>query len=66
MILKDASAAFQFKIGQLYATARVSLNETGGGEGVEVLQNEPFDGVPLLHGQFNSGQYTRKIYHFAS
>ncbi|KAK6014486.1 phosphatidylinositol transfer protein [Ostertagia ostertagi] len=40
--------------------------ETGGGEGVEVLKNEPFDGVPLLNGQFCKGQYTHKIYHLQS
>ena len=43
-----------------------SLNETGGGEGVEVLNNEPYENIPLLNGQFNKGQYTKKIYHLAS
>lgn len=44
-------------MGQLYAVAEASKNETGGGEGVEVLVNEPYqkDG--------ESGQYTHKIYH---
>ncbi|KAJ2081056.1 hypothetical protein H4R24_002627 [Coemansia sp. RSA 988] len=39
----------------------MSLNETGGGEGVEVLKNEPYDDEE--HGK---GQYTYKIYHLAS
>ena len=26
----------------------MSKNETGGGEGIEVLKNEPFDNFPLL------------------
>lgn len=28
--------------------AEVSKNETGGGEGIEVLKNEPFKDFPLL------------------
>ena len=57
---------------QLYSVAIVSKNETGGGEGIEVLKNEPFtskDGVqpkyPLLHGRYTDGQFTHKIYHLA-
>ncbi|OAF66688.1 Cytoplasmic phosphatidylinositol transfer protein 1 [Intoshia linei] len=64
--------ADEYKIGQLYSVADASSNETGGGEGVEVLVNEPFsqtEGVqphePLLAGHEN-GQYTKKIYHVAS
>ena len=26
----------------------MSKNETGGGEGIEILKNEPFDNFPLL------------------
>lgn len=33
---------------QLFSVAEVSKNETGGGEGIEVLKNEPFDNFPLL------------------
>lgn len=33
---------------QLYSVAEVSKNETGGGEGIEVLKNEPFENFPLL------------------
>lgn len=43
--------------------AEASKNETGGGEGVEVVVNQPFDNFPLLGGQFSKGQYTKKIYH---
>ena len=55
-----------FKVAQLYSVAEASKNETGGGEGVEVLRNEPYDNVPLLNGKFTKGQYTHKIYHLAS
>jgi len=56
----------EYQVAQLYAVAEASKNETGGGEGVEVLKNEPYDDVPLLNGKFNKGQYTYKIYHLAS
>lgn len=46
--------------------AEVSKNETGGGEGIEVLKNEPFNDHALLNGKYSSGQYTYKIYHLAS
>lgn len=52
--------------------AEASKNETGGGEGIEVLRNEPFsktEGLqpkdPLLDGSFTDGQFTHKIYHLA-
>ena len=47
----------------MYSVAEASKNNTGSGEGVEVVKNEPFSDVPLLGGKFNSGQYTYKIYH---
>ena len=56
----------EYQIGQLYSVAEASKNETGGGEGVEVIKNEPFHDLPLLNGQFTSGQYTYKKYHLAS
>jgi Phosphatidylinositol transfer protein len=64
----------QYQVAQLYAVAQASKNETGGGEGIEVLKNEPFSategvqpkyGGPLLKGQFTEGQFTHKIYHLA-
>jgi len=56
----------EYQVGQLFSVAEASKNETGGGEGVEVIKNEPFDGVPLLGGRYTKGQYTYKIYHLAS
>ncbi|KAF1761399.1 hypothetical protein GCK72_009655 [Caenorhabditis remanei] len=56
----------EYQVGQLWSVAEASKAETGGGEGVEVLKNEPFDNVPLLNGQFTKGQYTHKIYHLQS
>ncbi|KAJ6633223.1 Phosphatidylinositol transfer protein alpha isoform [Pseudolycoriella hygida] len=56
----------EYQVAQLYSVAEASKNETGGGEGIEVLKNEPFDKYPLLGGKYSSGQYTYKIYHLAS
>jgi len=56
----------EYQVAQLYSVAEASKNETGGGEGVEVLKNEPYENVPLLNGKFTKGQYTKKIYHLAS
>ncbi|KAI4792786.1 hypothetical protein KUCAC02_033150, partial [Chaenocephalus aceratus] len=47
----------EYQVGQLYAVAEASKNETGGGEGVEVIDNEPYE----KDGE--KGQYTHKIYH---
>ena len=44
----------------LYSVAQASKNETGGGEGVEVLVNEARE-----HDKYGKGQYTHKIYHLA-
>ena len=49
----------EYQVGQLYAVVEASKAETGGGDGVEVLKNEPFTDHP----EFGSGQYTHKIYH---
>jgi len=37
----------EYQVAQLYSVAEASKHETGGGEGVEVLKNEPYDNVPL-------------------
>ncbi|XP_059186560.1 phosphatidylinositol transfer protein alpha isoform-like [Centropristis striata] len=50
----------EYQVGQLYAVAEASKNETGGGEGVEVLVNEPYE----ENGE--KGQYTHKIYYLQS
>ncbi|XP_077302137.1 phosphatidylinositol transfer protein vib [Arctopsyche grandis] len=56
----------EYQVGQLWAVAEASKNETGGGEGIEVIKNEPFKDFPLLGGKYSSGQYTYKIYHLSS
>jgi len=56
----------EYQVAQLYSVAEASKNETGGGEGVEVLENKPYEDIPLLNGKFTKGQYTYKIYHLAS
>ena len=56
----------EYQIGQLWSVAEASKHETGGGEGVEVLKNEPFENEPLFGGKYTSGQFTHKIYHFQS
>ncbi|XP_028826924.1 phosphatidylinositol transfer protein beta isoform isoform X3 [Denticeps clupeoides] len=50
----------EYQVGQLYSVAEASKNETGGGEGIEVLTNEPYE----KDGE--KGQYTHKIYHLKS
>lgn len=55
----------EYQVAQLYCVAESSKQNTDGQEGVEVVKNEPFENFPLLEG-FSSGQYTYKIYHFAS
>lgn len=50
----------EYQVGQLYAVAEASKSETGGGEGVEVVCNEPYE----KDGE--KGQYTHKIYHLKS
>ncbi|KAM9853545.1 phosphatidylinositol transfer protein alpha isoform-like [Aulostomus maculatus] len=50
----------EYQVGQLYSVAVASKNETGGGEGVEVLINESYD----KDGE--KGQYTSKVYHLSS
>lgn len=47
----------EYKIAQLYSTARVSMNETGGGDGVEIVENKPYE----KDGEI--GQHTIKVYH---
>ncbi|XP_014681978.1 PREDICTED: phosphatidylinositol transfer protein alpha isoform-like isoform X2 [Priapulus caudatus] len=53
----------EYQVAQLWSVAEASKNETGGGEGIEVLKNEPFEGIPFYGGKYTSGQYTHKIYH---
>ncbi|CAB3980702.1 phosphatidylinositol transfer alpha isoform-like [Paramuricea clavata] len=50
----------EYQIGQLYAVAEASKNETGGGDGIEVVTNEPQE-----HEEFGKCQYTYKIIHLS-
>ncbi|CEP10688.1 hypothetical protein [Parasitella parasitica] len=50
----------EYQVAQLYATAQSSKENTGGGEGVEVIKNEPYE-----KGE-EKGQYTYKIFRLAS
>jgi len=62
----------EYQVAQLYSVAEASKNETGGGEGIEVKVNDPFDEkaypptTPLLDGSYTTGQFTHKIYHLQS
>ncbi|EPB86621.1 hypothetical protein HMPREF1544_06597 [Mucor circinelloides 1006PhL] len=50
----------EYQVAQLYATALASKENTGGGEGVEVIKNEPYEK------ENEKGQYTYKIFRLAS
>ena len=52
----------EYQVAQNWSVNEQSRRETGGGEGVEILKNEPFTDIPFLGGKYNSGQYTYKIY----
>lgn len=64
--IADFTLYLQYQIGQLFGVIETSKKETGGGEGVEVQKNEPFEDVSFLDGQYTKGQYTKKIYHLES
>lgn len=67
----------EYQVAQLYSVAEASKNETGGGEGIEVVHNCKFDTddesqqafmkprPELLKGkkEYRTGQFTQKIYH---
>jgi hypothetical protein len=50
----------EYQVAQLYAVVEASKEETGAGEGVEVVKNEPYEN------EKGKGQYTLKIYHLSS
>lgn len=52
----------EYQVAQLWSVAKASKDNTGGGEGIEVLKNEPFTGKTDLFKDFCNGQYTHKIY----
>ena len=51
----------QYHIGNLFMVAMRTREESGNGEGLEILKNEPYSD---WHGE--SGQFTHKIFHFKS
>jgi len=50
----------EYQIAQLYMISKISRQQTGQGEGIEVLVNEPFDD------ENGKGQYTHKVIHLGS
>eukprot|EP00123_Amoebidium_parasiticum_P019455 comp25787_c0_seq1/m.47036 comp25787_c0_seq1/g.47036 ORF comp25787_c0_seq1/g.47036 comp25787_c0_seq1/m.47036 type:complete len:269 (-) comp25787_c0_seq1:44-850(-) len=50
----------EYQIGQLYGVAEASKNNTGGGDGIEVQKNEPFEN------EKGKGQYTYKLYYLTN
>ena len=50
----------EYQVAQLFSVAEASKQETGGGEGIEILENRPYE----KDGE--KGQYTEKIYHLES
>lgn len=56
----------EYQIAQLWSVAESSKENTGGGEGIEVLINEPFTNKTDLFKDFTDGQYTHKIYRLQS
>lgn len=56
----------EYQVAQLWSVAQASKENTGGGEGIEVLKNEPFENKKDLFQNYTSGQYTHKIYKLQS
>lgn len=50
----------EYQIAQLYMVAKISKQQTGHGEGIEIIENKPFDD------ENGKGQYTHKILHIGS
>ncbi|XP_035709976.1 phosphatidylinositol transfer protein alpha isoform-like [Folsomia candida] len=54
----------EYRRGQVYSVAETAKRETGGGDGIEIITNEPFEEVALPSGVIlGAGQYTLKKYH---
>lgn len=64
----------EYKIAQVYMIAKMSKEHTGNGEGVEIIENRPYDEDEEANGtadgagmgESKKGQYTHKIYHIGS
>lgn len=52
----------EYQVAQLWSVAKASKENTGGGEGILVLKNEPFSDKTDLFQNYTSGQFTHKIY----
>jgi len=50
----------EYQIAQLYMVSKISTQQTGNGEGIQILENKPFDD------ENGKGQYTHKILHIGS
>ncbi|KAF7627355.1 Phosphatidylinositol transfer protein alpha isoform [Meloidogyne graminicola] len=59
-------SAEEFRIGRAFSYMEVARKQTQKGEGVEIVQDEPFDNIPLCNGRYTEGQFTHKIYHMRS
>ena len=57
---------FKYQVAQLWSVAKSSKENTGGGEGIGVLKNEPFTNKTDLFQDHTNGQYTNKIYKLQS
>ncbi|KAJ7559951.1 hypothetical protein O6H91_04G108100 [Diphasiastrum complanatum] len=51
----------EYRVAQMYMVAKMQQYNTTGKEGVEVLENRPFEDL-----QLGKGMYTRKVYHLQS
>ena len=56
----------EYQVAQLWSVAEASKENTGGGEGIVVLKNEPFANKTDLFANHTAGQYTHKIYKLQS
>jgi hypothetical protein len=56
----------EYQVAQLWSVAQASKENTGGGEGIVVLNNEPFSNKTDLFQNYTAGQYTHKIYKLQS
>uniref|UniRef100_A0AC34GY30 Phosphatidylinositol transfer protein n=1 Tax=Panagrolaimus sp. ES5 TaxID=591445 RepID=A0AC34GY30_9BILA len=56
----------KYQYGQLFSTAEASKQETGGGEGVQILQQDTFSSSEIRPGHNLSGIYAHKWYYLKS
>jgi len=56
----------EYQVAQLWSVAKSSKENTGGGEGIEVLKNEPFKDKKDLFQNYVDGQFTHKLYKLQS